>query len=304
MFFSICIPLYNREKLIGRTLDSLVDQTFKDFEVIVVDDGSTDESSKVVKKYEFNLDIRYFYKENGGKHSALNIGIEKAKGVFFIILDSDDWLKKDALYNIYNLCCKIINDDMYSGVLTRCIIPNSDKMLGKPFPSEPYISSYFDFHFISGRKKGFADCCDCNKTEILKQYKFPEDRRTKFVPEAWLFDQIGIKYKLLCSNTITEYRDLQDNGLSLDKNLKIKNNVGFLYHYISRIENVLPLKKTPLKVKIVAWWRYWEAVNLDKDKKGPRVKKVTLLGNMIKLFCPAIAFGYRIFYRNLYRKNR
>ena len=304
MFFTICIPVYNREKLIGRTLDSLTNQTFKDFEVVVVDDGSTDNSREVIRQYETSLDLKYFYKENGGKHSALNVGIEKANGVFFIILDSDDWLKNDALMNIHGLCCKIQNNEEYSGVLTRCTIPETNNMLGNPFPEDPYISSYYDFHFVGGRKKGFADCCDCNKTLIMKEYRFPEDNRTKFIPEAWLFDQIGVNYKLLCSNVITEYRELQDNGLSLDRNLKIKNNIGFLYHYVSRIENVLAVKRTALKVKILAWWRYWEAVSIDRENNGPRVKKVSFLGRVIKITRPLISFGYKIVYHKLYKKGR
>ena len=73
MYFSICIPSYNREHFISRALDSLVAQTFKDFEVIVVDDGSTDNTKDVAQFYQDKLDLKYIKKENGGKHSALNV---------------------------------------------------------------------------------------------------------------------------------------------------------------------------------------------------------------------------------------
>ena len=100
MYFSICIPAYNRARTILRTLESVKKQSFDDYEVLIVDDGSTDDTKETVGSYlkENSLEDKflYFFKENGGKHSALNLGIEKARGVFFMILDSDDWLADDA----------------------------------------------------------------------------------------------------------------------------------------------------------------------------------------------------------------
>ena len=90
MYFSICIPTYNRKYILSRALKSLENQTFKDFEVIVVDDGSTDDTAAFMDKYieSTKMNVRYFYKNNGGKHTALNLGIKNAKGMFFVILDS------------------------------------------------------------------------------------------------------------------------------------------------------------------------------------------------------------------------
>src|SRR3990172_7360951 len=88
---SVIIPTYNREKYIVETLQSVFEQTFTDYEVIVIDDGSTDNTSVVLKPY---LDrIVYIRKPNGGQGSARNVGIKKAKGEYIAFLDSDDlWL--------------------------------------------------------------------------------------------------------------------------------------------------------------------------------------------------------------------
>lgn len=308
-YFTICIPAYNRANTILRTLDSIDNQEFSDYEVIVVDDGSSDLTAEVVsafiKNCKFPDKIQYLKKTNGGKHTALNLGIEKAKGTFFMILDSDDWLAENALNILHSYCERIICDDNFSGVMGRCMDSQAGLMLGKTFDTTSFISSYFEFHFVM---KDTADSCECNKTSILKKYRFPEDKNTKFVPEAWMFDQIGVHYKLLLCNDILEYKEYQENGISNDNEYKIKNKVGFLYHYISRIENVLPFAKGSrillLKCKVIAWLRYWQCVKLDKDNKGPRVKKISTLGFLMRPCVPIFDLVMKVAKNEIYRKGR
>ena len=305
MFFSVCIPAYNRAHTISRTLDSLVKQTFKDFEVVVVDDGSKDNTEDMVHNYADLLDLKYIKKENGGKHSALNVGIANAEGEFFLIVDSDDWLLDDGLNQMYGLCKKILNDDTYSGVLCRCANIETGKLIGDEIPTDYETMSYIDMHFVL-RNKGvnLGDCCECNKTNILKRFRFPEKPGMKFVPEAWMFDQIGIEYKMLTSNIIVEMREYMEGGITLDKKYKIKNNIGYLYHYVSRIENILPKTNLGLAAEIITWWRNWQSVRLDSDKQGPRVKKVNVLGQLVRIGRPLIDLVYRIKYRELYESGR
>lgn len=305
MFFSVCIPAYNRAHTISRTLDSLVRQTFKDFEVLVVDDGSKDNTEDVVQDYYDLLDLKYIKKENGGKHTALNVGITNAKGAFFLIVDSDDWLLDDGLEQMYGLCKKILNDDTYSGVLCRCANVETGKLIGDEIPIDFETMSYIDMHFVL-RIKGvnLGDCCECNKTNILKRFRFPEKPGMKFVPEAWMFDQVGVEYKLLASNNIVEMCEYMEGGITLDKTYKIKNNIGYLYHYVSRIENILPKTNLGLGAEIIAWWRYWQCVKLDSNKQGPRVNKVNVLGQIVRVGRPVIDFVYRIKYKELYESGR
>lgn len=96
--FSIVIPVYNVEKYIKRTLDSIKNQTFKDYEVIVVNDGSTDKSMDIVKKY----DVKIINSKHVEVSEARNVGARQAKGDYLIFLDSDDWWDKNLLKEINN----------------------------------------------------------------------------------------------------------------------------------------------------------------------------------------------------------
>lgn len=90
--FTVIIPTYNREFFLKRTVDSILAQTFKDLELIIVDDGSTDNTKKLIDSYEDNR-IIYFYKENGGQNSAVNVGLQNARGEYIAFCDSDDtWM--------------------------------------------------------------------------------------------------------------------------------------------------------------------------------------------------------------------
>lgn len=90
--FTVIIPTYNRVHFLKRTIDSILAQTFCDFELIIVDDGSTDHTKDLIDTYEDDR-IIYFYKENGGQNSALNVGIKNAKGEYIAFCDSDDtWM--------------------------------------------------------------------------------------------------------------------------------------------------------------------------------------------------------------------
>src|SRR5690606_955976 len=100
IFFSVIIPLFNKEKYIKATLDSVFKQTFQDFEIIVINDGSTDNSENEVLKFDSSK-IRYFKTENKGVSAARNFGINQAKGRFITFLDADDYWLPHFLSEIY-----------------------------------------------------------------------------------------------------------------------------------------------------------------------------------------------------------
>lgn len=106
---SIIVPVYNVEKYLERCLDSLVKQTLKDIEIIVVNDGSPDNSQKIIDRYAKKYKkIKTYKKENGGLSSARNFGIDKANGDYIAFVDSDDYVELDMYEKMYN---KIISDD-------------------------------------------------------------------------------------------------------------------------------------------------------------------------------------------------
>lgn len=100
--FSIIIPVYNRPNEIDELLESLTKQDYSDdFEVLIVEDGSTDKSEHLVEKYKNQLDLKYFFKENSGAGASRNYGMSHANGNYFLILDSDVIVPKNYLTEVY-----------------------------------------------------------------------------------------------------------------------------------------------------------------------------------------------------------
>lgn len=117
--FSIIVPVYNTERYLRPCLDSILAQTYTDFEAIIVDDGSNDGSAAICKEYsERDNRFSYYRKENGGVSSARNLGIEKARGEWLLFIDSDDVLPLDAL-QIYNGMCSEEGVSLCMGTYVR-----------------------------------------------------------------------------------------------------------------------------------------------------------------------------------------
>jgi glycosyltransferase involved in cell wall biosynthesis len=110
---SVCIPTYNREHLLKETLDSVFAQTYRDFEVVIVDDGSTDDTKQMLEKYGFN--VRYYRQKNSGDAVARNKLIELAEGKYISFLDSDDLLFPDALEEMVRMMPKDAEDVIVYG---------------------------------------------------------------------------------------------------------------------------------------------------------------------------------------------
>ena len=114
---SIIVPVYNAENYLEKCLQSVFNQDFDDYEVVIVNDGSTDGSVKVIQKFirKYNEKIVLIEKENGGLSLARNIGIQKATGEYVTFLDSDDYISTDYLKVLYNTAKKYNSDMVASG---------------------------------------------------------------------------------------------------------------------------------------------------------------------------------------------
>lgn len=116
---SIIIPVYNASKYLERCLNSVLGQTYKNFELILVDDGSTDDSGRICDEYLNKISqIRVFHKENGGPASARNLGLKEAKGDFITFIDSDDWVDEDYLQNFVTS----IDVDRYENLVMQGLV--------------------------------------------------------------------------------------------------------------------------------------------------------------------------------------
>lgn len=115
---SVIVPVYNTEKYLRRCIDSILTQTFSDFEILLVDDGSTDSSGAICDEYaKKDQRVRVFHKENGGVSSARNLGLDKAKGEWIAFVDSDDEIKEESLEKG---CIDSCAEDLIIGVIRDC----------------------------------------------------------------------------------------------------------------------------------------------------------------------------------------
>ena len=114
---SVIMPVYNKARYIEKTVNSILSQTYKDFEVIIVDDGSNDGSELICDKFEqMDSRVKVFHIENGGVSNARNIGIENAKGDYIQFIDSDDYISENMLYDLCQIIQNYTPDIIISGV--------------------------------------------------------------------------------------------------------------------------------------------------------------------------------------------
>ena len=217
---TVFTPNYNRAHLLKNIFKSLCRQSYTDFEWIIVDDGSTDNSKSNVEEFLTCLPtfpIRYYYQENGGKHRAINHGVKKAKGDLFLILDSDDSLPANSLETIAQYYDQIKENHSFGGV-AGYMAHHDGTVIGHCATKGVVDASSLDYRYRYGAT---GDMCEIPRTSVLKEFPFPEIEGEKFVPEALIWNRISGKYKLRYFTDIVYYRDYLDGGLT-DKIIKIR----------------------------------------------------------------------------------
>lgn len=208
MLLTILTPTYNRGNLLKQCYESLENQSLKDFEWVVIDDGSQDDTREIIAKISQNssFPIRYFYKVNGGKHTALNLGFHKAKGTLTMILDSDDRLTEDAVETIELSWNKYKDVENLSSIaFLRCY--SDKKIIGDLFPEDEFKSNHIECRINLGIK---GDKSEVYITKILQRYKFPVFEGEKFLSEGLVWTKMGREYVCIYINKaiyITEYLD-------------------------------------------------------------------------------------------------
>lgn len=253
MIFTIFTPTYNRVCLLPKLYESLKSQTFKDFEWLIVDDGSTDGTRDLIDGWikESLLDIRYYYQVNGGKHRAINKGVPLAKGEWFFIVDSDDYLPDNSL-EIANKWLKTVEeDDSFAGVsgMRRIngIVPKVDFEVLDLSPLR--ITEYIR-----------VDKAEIFKTAILKKYPFPDIPGEKFCAEGLIWSRIGLRYKLRYFNEVIYFCEYLDEGLTKSSLKNRRSNPT----YASMIYREQMRNMPALKEKIRAAINYWRFVWFSK----------------------------------------
>lgn len=243
---TIFTPTYNRAHTLPRLYDSLKRQTSFDFEWLVIDDGSTDNTSELFLQWcNEKLEFPIIYKkvQNGGKNRAINQGLKLASGKYFMILDSDDLLTVDAVEFIIKLNPQIEENNGFIGISGR-----KGGLDGIPLgiQSNNYdASGYIDCNNLERLKYHLErDMAEVLKTDILRKYEFKVWPGEKFTPEEVVWNQIALDgYNLRWFNKVIYLCEYQEGGLSDSTWSLLKNNpMGYAMMFDQRMKIHTDLK--------------------------------------------------------------
>ena len=257
---TVFTPTYNRAILLPRLYESLCKQTYRDFEWVIVDDGSVDDTHYVVESFmngndnengNNNFPIRYFYQENGGKHRAINRGVREANGSVFFIADSDDWLPVNALEIVNDQYGKIADEKQIAG-LCGLDAYEDGRIAGSGFPFEKKVATTIE---IRNRYGVIGDLKEVFKTIVLKEFSFPEIKDEKFCPEVLVWNRIARKYDLLFFNHVIYSVEYQNDGITSNiVKARMKSPIASMMCYQEMNELDIPLLQR-LKAAI-NYWRF------------------------------------------------
>jgi glycosyltransferase involved in cell wall biosynthesis len=193
-FFSIIIPLYNKEDFIENTIQSVLNQTFQDFEIIVVNDGSTDKSEE--KLLQFNdARINYYSKKNEGASAARNYGIEKAAADFITFLDADDYWYPTFLETMFNLISKVPDQKVFSAAIE---FDTSKKIIPVQYSISKSNDKFEIVNYFQASLKETVLCTSCavfHKTVFSDAGNF--DTKIKSGQDTDLWIRIGLIYPVV-----------------------------------------------------------------------------------------------------------
>lgn len=217
---TILTPSYNRAHTLSALYESLLKQDTDVFEWLIVDDGSTDATRKLVEGWqgEGKISIRYLHKQNGGKHTALNEGIRLIESELTFIVDSDDWLPENAVEIILQYHEKYREMEGLCGYSFLRFYPDG-KVNDAFYPQDEWIDTYVNARINAGIA---GDKAEVFFTDVLKRYPFPVYEGEKFVPEDLVWVQMSGPYKMVHINRCVYISDYLEGGLTRSgKRMKI-----------------------------------------------------------------------------------
>ena len=287
---TILTATYNRADCIGKLYESLKAQTVQDFQWLVIDDGSEDETEQLIGSFSphsFRLD--YVKKENGGKHTALNYSHRYIQGELCCIVDSDDWLLPEAIEEIIGRWKEFSRIDNVKLMTFLKGYSGSDAVEGS-FPETPVISNHLDFRINDNRP---GDCCEVLLSDVLKEFPFPEFKGEKFMGEGYLWNNAGFKYDTVYINKVIYICEYLEGGLTKSgRRLRIKCPKGGMENCNSFFGSA-PGRRVNLKTLIKEAWLFICYGKFDhlkykeiaaKCKKPELIKSNYIFGYMLYLY--------------------
>lgn len=229
MKITVFTPTYNRAYILQNLYRSLRSQKYRDFEWLIVDDGSKDNTKQLIDKWikENNFfPIRYYYQENSGKHVAINMALDKAKGDLFFTVDSDDYLTADALYKISKWEVSLPRDGRFCGVAGN--LGTSINYTQNPSFNGSYIDkSLLDRYTYqeNGKNVLSGERAYIFYTKIHREYKYPIFQGEKFMTEAVVWNRMAANgYLMRFYNDIIWIYEYREDGLTQKGNKLFLDN--------------------------------------------------------------------------------
>ena len=233
---TIFTPTYNRKNLLLRTYESLKNQTSNNFEWLIIDDGSTDDTKEYVDKWikqNNDFKIRYIYQENKGMHGAHNTAYENINTELNTCLDSDDYMPYDAVEKICNFWIKN-GSNKYAGFAALDAFENGE-IIGCKLPENIKSSTLFDLY---NKNKVVGDKKLIYRSDLTREYPYPLFKGERYVGLAYKYYKIDQKYELLLMNKIVCIVEYQEDGSSNNMLRQyIKNPRGFAFYRKENIKN-------------------------------------------------------------------
>lgn len=225
---TIFTPAYNRAHTLHLGYEALLRQTCKDFEWLIIDDGSTDNTRALVAGWikEYKIPIRYHYQENQGMHGAHNTAYRLIETELNTCIDSDDYMPDDAVEKIVTFWKKYGNDKVAGMIgLDQTI---QGKIIGTTFPKELKETTLFGFYENGGK----GDKKLVYRTDIIKRYpEYPIFRGEKYVGLAYKYYCVDENYLLLTMNDVLCIVEYQEDGSSMNMYKQYwKNPKGFAFY--------------------------------------------------------------------------
>ena len=222
MILTIYTPTYNRSRLLERVYNHLINQTNKEFIWMIVDDGSSDDTKNVVKHWinDNIIQIKYYYKENGGVHTAREFAYDHCETELIASVDSDDWLTSDAVDKIIK-SWTLRDSNNYAGIIAPASLSDGT-VLNKNFPDEKCVT-YQDLTF---RHRFRYDKITVLKVDMVRKLeKAPSFKNEKLVVESFKWIQIPQNMPFLIIGDSILIKEYQQSGYTKSPNNNLRNNL-------------------------------------------------------------------------------
>lgn len=269
-FFSVIIPLYNKENFIENTIQSVLEQTFEDFEIIVINDGSTDKSEEKLLQFK-DFRIRYYSKNNEGVSITRNLGITLANANFVAFLDADDYWHPDFLKVMFDYCTRFVKAKIFT---TAIEVETSQKT----FLAQYSINKTFDFEFVNYFKASKKESAILTSATVFNKKVFDKvgvfDPNIKSGQDTDLWIRIGLVYPILFiwevlvrythdENSLSKKPDLLESKMDFSKFIELEKTNSDLKYFLDLNRFSLAIKSKLASNKTLFDY-YYNGIDLKK----------------------------------------